>query len=185
MSAQESEMGMIRNNGDRYNGMFVHQFLRTMSKMLYAGDFYEGLPQERAHTSPVVFLLICSVIFTILSSVFVLENKIFFSLAFFFNAFSMPFITAFILYLVTMLLCKNLFTYKTLFGITAYANIILLFSWIPGVAGPAQILKFCLIGLGMVKVGRISYLKAFICLLCAGMAMLFLLQLLGPFLGQK
>jgi len=70
MSAQESEMDMIRNNGDRHNGMFVHQFLRTMSKMLHAGDFYEGLPQERAHTPPVVFLLICSVIFTILSSMF-------------------------------------------------------------------------------------------------------------------
>jgi uncharacterized integral membrane protein len=184
-SVPESEMDMIKNNGDRHNGMFVHQFLRTISKMLHAGDFYEGLPQERAHTPPVVFLLICSVIFTILSSIFVLEKKIFFALVFFLNAFSMPFITAFILYLVTMLLCKNLFTYKTLFGIAAYANIILLFSWIPGVAGPAHILKFCLIGLGMVKIGRISYLKAFACLLCAGMAMLFLLQLLGPFLGQK
>ena len=184
-SVPESEMDMIKNNGDRHNGMFVHQFLRTMSKMLHAGDFYEDLPQERAHTPPVVFLLICSVIFTILSSMFVLEKRIFFALVFFLNAFSMPFITAFILYLVTMLLCKNLFTYKTLFGITAYANIILLFSWIPGVAGPAQILKFCLIGLGMVKIGRISYLKAFACLLCAGMTMLFLLQLLGPFLGQK
>ena len=184
-SAPESAMDMIKNKRDRHNGMFVHQFLRTISKMLYAGDFYESLPQERAHTPPVVFLLICSVIFTILSSVFVLENKIFFALAFFVNAFSMPFITAFILYLVAMLLCKNLFTYKNLFRIAAYANIILLFSWIPGVAGPAQILKFCLIGLGMVKIGRISYLKAFACLLCAGMAMLFLLQLLGPFLGQK
>ena len=184
-SVPESAMDMIKNSGDRHNGMFVHQFLRTMSKMLHAGDFYEGLPQEKAQTPPVVFLLICSVIFTILSSMFVLEKRIFFALVFFLNAFSMPFITAFILYLVTLLLCKKLFSYKTLFGITAYANIILLFSWIPGVAGPAHILKFCLIGLGMVKIGRISYLKAFACLLCAGMVMLFMLQLLGPFLGQK
>ena len=178
-------MGMIKDNEYRYNGMRVHQFFRTISKMLYAGDFYEGLPRERSHTHPVVFLLICSIFFAILSSMFVMEKKIFFGLAFFLNAFSMPFITAFILYLVTLLLCKNLFTYKTLFGITAYANIILLFSWIPGVTGPAQILKFCLIGLGMVKIGRISYLKSFACLLSTGMAMLFLLQLLGPFLGQK
>ena len=185
MSGPERMMGMIKNNEYRHNGMLVYQFLRTISKMLHAGDFYEGLPQERSHIHPVVFLLICSIFFTILSSMFVLEKRIFFASAFFLNAFSMPFITAFILYLVTLLLCKNLFAYKTLFGITAYANIILLFSWIPGVAGPAQILKFCLIGLGMVKIGRISYLKAFACLLCAGMAMLFLLQLLGPFLGQK
>ena len=178
-------MDMIKDNRDRHNGMFVHQFLRTISKMLYAGDFYEGLPRERAYTPPVVFLLICSILFTILSSMFVLEKRIFFALVFFLNAFSMPFITAFILYLITMLFCKNLFTYKTLFGITAYANIILLFSWIPGLAGPAQILKFCLIGLGMVKIGRISYLKVFVCLLCTVMVMLFLLQTLKPFLGQE
>jgi len=174
----------------RVSVMLVRQFFRTISKMLrpgdfYAGDFHEGLPRERAHTPPLVFLLICSIFFTILSSIFVVEKRIFFALAFFLNAFSMPFITAFILYLVAMLLCKNLFTYNTLFGITAYANIILLFSWIPGVAGPAQILKFCLIGLGMVKIGRISYLKAFVCLLCTVMVMLFLLQPLKPLLGQK
>lgn len=178
-------MGMIKNNESRHHGMLVHQFLKTISKMLYPGGFYEGLPQERSLTPPVVFLLICSIFFTILSSMFVLEKRVFFALAFFLNAFSMPFITALILYLVTLLLCKNLFAYKILFGIAAYANITLLFSWIPGMAGPAQILKFCLIGLGMVKVGRISYLKAFTCLLCTGMVMLFLLQLFGPFLGQK
>jgi len=176
---------VIKGDGGQHMGTSAHQFFRTISKMLHAGDFYDGLPRERAHTPPLAFLLICSIIFTILSSIFVLEKRIFFAFAFFLNAFSMPFITAFILYLVARLLCKNLFTYNTLFGITAYANIILLFSWIPGVAGPAQILKFCLIGLGMVKIGRISYLKALVCLLCAGMAMLFLFQLLGPFLGQK
>jgi|GEM_PF-1129698 len=185
MSAPESVINVIKGNGDWHRGTSAQQFFRTISKMLHAGDFYEGLPRERAHTPPLVFLLICSIIFTVLSSIFVVEKRIFFALAFFLNAFSMPFITAFILYLVAMLLCKNLFTYNTLFGIAAYANIILLFSWIPGVAGPMQILKFCLIGLGMVKIGRISYLKAFACLLGTGMAMLFLLQLLGPFLGLK
>lgn len=185
MSGPESVMRMIKGNKDRKNGMLVREFLRTISRMLHPGDFYEGLPQERANTPPVVFLFICSMLFAVLSSIFVVEKRIFLALVFFLNAFSMPFITAFILYLVTMLFCKNLFTYTTLFGITAYANIILLFSWIPGMAGPAQILKLCLIGLGMVKTGRISYLKALACLVCTAMAMLFLFQLLGPFLGQK
>jgi len=185
MPGVESRTGMTKNDENRQHGKLMHQFFRTISKMLYAGDFYEGLSQERPSTPPVVFLLICSILFTILSSMFVLKKRFFFALAFFLNSFSMPFITAFILYLVTLLLCKKPLAYKTLFGITAYANITLLFSWIPGVAGPAQILKFCLIGLGMVKTGRISYLRAFVCLLCTGMAMLFLFQLLGSFLGQK
>ena len=185
VSGPESVMSMIKGNKDRQNGMLAREFLRTISRMLHPGDFYEKLPQERANTSPLVFLFICSILFAILSSIFVLEKKIFFALMFFLNAFSMPFITAFILYFVTMLFYKNLFTYTTLFGITAYANIILLFSWIPGMAGPAQILKVCLIGLGMVKIGRISYLKAFACLVCTALVMLFLFQLVGPFLGQK
>jgi len=181
MSEPES---VIKGNGDRRMGMLVHQFLRTAYKMLHPGDFYEGLPRERGHTPPLVFLFICSILFTIPSSMFVLQKKIFFGLMFFLNAFSMPFITAFILYLVAMLLCKGLFTYNTLFGVTAYASITLLISWIPGLAGPTEILKFCLIGLGMVKVGRISYLKAFVCLLCTAAAMIFLIQLFKPILGQ-
>ena len=111
-------------------------------------------------------------------------KKIFFGLLFFINAFSLPFIIAFILYLVTMLLCKGMFTYNILFGIAAYASITLFFSWIPGLAGPTEILRFCLIGLGIIKVGRITILKAFACMLCTAAAMLLLIQLLRPFLGQ-
>ena len=184
MNVMSEPENVIKGNGDRRMGTSVHQFLRTVSKMLHPGDFYEGLPRERGHTPPLVFLFICSILFTIPSSMFVLQKKIFFGLMFFLNAFSMPFITAFILYLVTILLCKGLFTCNTLFGITAYASITLLIAWIPGLAGPTEILKFCLIGLGMVKVGRISYLKAFICLLCTAAVMLFLIQLLRPILGQ-
>jgi len=184
MNGMSEPESVIKGSGDRRMGMSMQQFLSTAYKMLHPGDFYEGLLMERGHTPPLVFLFICSIFFTIPSSMFVLQKKIFFGLMFFLNAFSMPFITAFILYLVAMLLCKGLFTYNTLFGITAYASITLLISWIPGLAGPTEILRFCLIGIGMVKTSRISYLKAFACLLCTAATMLFLIQLFRSILGQ-
>ena len=178
-------INVINGNGDWHRGTSVRQFFSTASKMFRPGDFYEGLPREAGgHTPPVVFLFICSIFYAIPSGMFVLEKKIFFGLLFFINAFSLPFIIAFILYLVTMLLCKGMFTYNILFGIAAYASITLFFSWIPGLAGPTEILRFCLIGLGIIKVGRITILKAFACMLCTAAAMLLLIQLLRPFLGQ-
>lgn len=95
----------------------------------------------------------------------------------------MPFIAAFILYFVTILFCKDVFSYNKLFGITAYANVTLLISWIPGLAGPTEILKFFLIGLGMVKVGRISSLRAFMCLVACAAILLLLIHFVQPILS--
>ena len=88
----------------------------------------------------------------------------------------MPFIMAVILYLVTLLLCKDVFSYQTLFAITAYAGVTQLAAWIPGMPWIAGIWKFYLIGLGMVKVGQISGVKAFVSLLVTGAILLFLIQ---------
>lgn len=180
MSAPET---VIKGNGNQQKATSVYQFIRTVSKMLHPGDFYAGLRRGNMYTSPLVFLLLCSILFTIPSSIFVVHKRMFFSLMFFLNAFSTPFIAAFILYLVTILFCKDVFTYKKLFGITAYANVTLLISWIPGLAGPTEILKFFLIGLGMVKVGRISSLKAFMCLVAGAAILLFLIHFIQPILS--
>ena len=162
----------------------MYQFLRTISKMLHPGYFYEGLPCGNAYTSPLVFLFLCSILFTISSSIFVVHKRMFFALMFFLNSFSTPFIAAFILYLVTILFCKDVFSYNKLFGITAYANVTLLISWIPGLAGPTEILKFFLIGLGMVKVGRISCFKSFMCLVAGAALLLLLIHFVQPVLVE-
>lgn len=174
----------IKGNGNQQKATSVHQFLRTISKMLHPGDFYTGLRRGNGYTSPLVFLFLCSILFTIPCSIFAVHKRMFFALMFFLNAFATPFITAFILYLVTFLFCKNVFAYNKIFGITAYANVTLLISWIPGLAGPTEILKFFLIGLGMVKVGRISSLKAFMCLVATAAVLLLLIHFLQPILKQ-
>jgi hypothetical protein len=173
----------IKGNGNQQKATSVYQFIPTVSKMLHPGDFYAGLRRGNGHSAPLVFLFLCSILFTIPSSIFVVHKRMFFALMFFLNAFSMPFIAAFILYLVTILFCKDVFSYNKLFGITAYANVTLLISWIPGLAGPTEILKFFLIGLGMVKIGRISSLRAFMCLVACGAILLLLIHFVQPILS--
>ena len=80
---------------------------------------------------------------------------------------------------------KRTFTYQALFGITAYANVTLLAAWIPGLAWMAGLWKFYLIGLGLVKVGRIKASDAVICLLAAAAVMLLLISFAQPILRQR
>ena len=180
MSAPET---VIEGNRNQQKATSVRQFIRTISKMFHPGDFYKGLPHRNGYTSPLVFLFLCSIFFAILCSIFVVQKRMIFAVMFFLNAFSTPFITAFILFLVTILFCKDVFSYNKLFGITAYANVTLLISWIPGLAGPTEVLKVFLIGLGMVKAGRISSLKAFMCLVTGAAILLLLIHFVHPILN--
>lgn len=132
--------------------------------------------------APVVFLLSCSLLYTALASIFVVREHAFFAAVFFLNSFGMPFMVAFILYLTAAVVCKNTFAYKNLFGIAAYANVTLLLAWIPGLSWITGIWSFYLIGLGMVKAGRIKGWKAGICLLTALAIMLALIKLIQPLL---
>jgi len=160
-------------------------FYRAVGKLLLnPGSFYGTLSEREDFTSALLFLLPLCAIYSVLSGMLVPERKMFFSLIFFLNAFSMPFLTAFVLYLVTLWLRRDVLTYRSLFVVTAYANVTLLAAWIPGVAWMAGIWKFCLIGLGLKKVGAMSGRKAFLCLLAAVAALLILIQFLRPILKQ-
>jgi hypothetical protein len=97
--------------------------------------------------------------------------------------FFMPFITAFLAYLAALILCRHIFSYQTVLGITAYANVTLLLAWIPGVSCVTGIWTYGLIGLGMAKVGPITASMAFrIILITAGC--LFLLIQFVLFAGR-
>lgn len=163
----------------------VHQFFRNVLKLvLYPDRFYEELIEESSYTNAVVFLFIICIVFSILASIFSFQKHVFFTLIFFLNAFFVPFITAFILYLVSILLSKNIFTYQTLFKIIAYANVTLLAAWIPGLSWMAGLWKFYLIGLGMVKVGRISGIKAFMSLVATATILLLMIHFIQSVLKQ-
>jgi hypothetical protein len=185
MGAHSPEKEMIAGKKNSNKGPQLPQFLRVSSKLLFhPGAFFEELSQHNQYAPALLFLFACSILFTLLASIFVVKKNGLLMFIFFMNSFFMPFVTAFILHLVGILLCHNVFTFQILFGITAYANVTLLAAWIPGMAWVAGIWKFYLIGLGMVKVGHISGLKAFFCLVAAATILLVLIYLLQPVLRQ-
>ena len=163
-------------------GLMARAFRAFMDMMVRPGKFFEGLDSENGYGPALLFLFSVCVFFSVLASLFVMRDKPLFALIFFLNAFAMPFVTAFVLYLVAMLLCKDTFTYQTLFAVTAYANVALLAAWIPGLAWMTGIWKFYLIGLGMTRTGRISGLKAFLCLLSCAVILIILAHFLQPVL---
>ena len=133
------------------------------------GRFFEQLSEKSGYGKALLFLVVVSCFFSLLSSLFVFKDRPLFALIFFLNAFTMPFVTAFVLYLVAMVMCKDTFTYQNLFAVTAYSNVTLLAAWVPGLAWMTGIWKFYLVGLGMARMGRISGMRAFLCILtCAG-----------------
>ncbi len=152
--------------------------------VLHPGQFFEKLYQKKIDTSALVFLLFCSAVASVMAILFVPQKRAIFLLIFFLNGMLMPLVTALILYLVTFFLCKDVFTYQTLFRITAYAQVTLLAGWVPGLSWPVGIWKFYLVGLGMVKVGRISAMKAFASLLIMGGMFILLIQLSQPLLSN-
>lgn len=157
--------------------LILRQFFNTCAALiLHPKKFYEELSEGKDFFSPLIFLLTVSLVFTALSTLFAERQHTLFALIFFINAFGTPFITAGFLYVITLVICRHTFTFRTLFVITAYAKITLLIAWIPGVLTVTEIFSFYLIGLGMVKQGRIGSVKAGFCLGTALIAILFLIH---------
>lgn len=139
----------------------VQFFVRTLGQLLFRpGTFYETLSIERGFSRALGFLVFSSILFGICASAFTLKKRLLFGAIFSINAFTMPPFMALILYMVNLIGGKNVFTYRILFGITAYSNVTLTLAWIPGISWAAGLWRFYLIGLGMVKLGKISALRA-------------------------
>ena len=155
---------------------------RNVRKLLFhPGTFYEGLSTEKGFLAALSFLLSSSIFFGVLHSVFLPQKRLLFGAIFSLNAITMPPIMALILFLVALVGCKNVFTYRVLFGITAYSNITLLIAWIPGFSWLTGLWRFYLIGLGMVKLGNISPFKAVIIVAITAAVLLSFIYLLQPF----
>ena len=92
----------------------------------------------------------------------------------------MTFITAFLLYAINLLVCRDVFSYRSLFRITAYAQTTLLVAWIPGMALIAGLWKFYLIYLGIAMAGPVKPGRAFVSLIATAGLLLAIIQLLKP-----
>ncbi|KPK21149.1 MAG: hypothetical protein AMK69_22460 [Nitrospira bacterium SG8_3] len=158
-----------------------HHLVRNLGQLMFRpGTFYETLSVEHGFRAALGFLVFSSIMFGIFASVFALQNRVFLGATFSINAIFMPPFMALILYVVNLMGGKNVFTYRTLFGITAYSNITLMLAWIPGMSWAVGLWRFYLIGLGMVKLGKISAFKAFINVLATTVVLMVFIYFLQP-----
>jgi hypothetical protein len=162
----------------------LNAWLNTTWRLLIRpGDFFGEMPPEGELGPPVTFLAVCSAVSGILTAVYAYEHP--WSAAFFrfVNGLLTPFLLALLLHGVAMVLCRNAFTYRSLLRIAAYAQVTLLFSWLPGIGWVTGLWRFYLIGLGMVRVGRITPVKAASAILAAAVIFMALYGLMRPLLG--
>ncbi|OQX08032.1 MAG: hypothetical protein BWK80_48660 [Desulfobacteraceae bacterium IS3] len=162
------------------NNSSLNIFSRTvMQAGLYPGTFFTEMSQAGKYTQPVYFLIISATVNAVLSALLVPSSTPATIVLYFVNAIGMPLVMASLLFGITHILFRGSFEqFRTLFSITAYANVTYLFSWVPGFSWVAGLWNFYLIGVGLVKAGRISGLKAFLCILIALAILASLLQYL-------
>jgi hypothetical protein len=162
----------------------VKEWLHTTRKLLLRpGEFFEGMEPAGGLGPPLTFLAVCSALSTILSAAYAYQNPWVTAFSVFSNGFLTPFVLALLLYPVTTVLCRNAFTFRSLLKISAYAQVTLLFSWIPGIGWVAGLWRFYLVGLGLVRVGRITALKAASAILAAAAIFMVLYRVIRPMLG--
>lgn len=153
--------------------VFIRFYRDAVKILIHPKVFYESMPAEKDQRAIIIFLVLSALFYSVAATFFAREQQIIFLFMFFLNGSLMPLILAAILCLVLYLLQTGI-DYRLALGITAYANTALLFAWIPGMAPFAEIFRYYLIGVGIVKVTGLSGWKAFFVLLGMG-AMLLLL----------
>jgi hypothetical protein len=154
------------------------QFYRDAIKILINPKvFYETMSAEKDQQAIITFLGLTALLYSVAATFFAREKQLIFLFIFFLNGFLMPFILGVMLCLVLNLLQVGI-VYRLALGITAYANTALLFAWIPGMAPFAEIFRYYLIGVGIVKVTGLNGWKAFFVLLGMGALLVLLIYFL-------
>ena len=154
-------------------------FKSAMTLLMSPGKFFSPGEFNRDYRAPLQFLLICSLVSTLLSSIFVVENQLTFLTINLANSFMMPFITSVILYFLINVIFQKELSYAFLFSITAYASVTLLFSWIPGLSLFVGVWHYCLIGIGLTKAASLSTFKTSLLILASLSVLLAFMKLTG------
>ena len=164
-------------NHERSIKSTIVMFYRDAVKVLiHPRAFYDSMQVEKNQQSIYTFLILAALLYSVAATFFARDQQLIFLLTFFLHGSLMPFILAAILYLI-MLLFQVSIGYGLALGISAYANTALFFARIPGMAPFAEIFRYYLMGVGIVKVTVLSGWKAFFVLL--GMGVLLALMIHG------
>ncbi|MCJ8500240.1 hypothetical protein [Desulfatitalea alkaliphila] len=151
------------------------RFFQDVGQLLVRpGVFFGTLADTRRLRDALIFMGLVTIIHSVPASLLMQAGGSIFIGLHMLNALAMPVITASLLYPVLRVWAPGRFDFALLLAVTAYANVVVLFAWIPGLAPWAELLKYGLIGLGLTRTGGIGGWKAFGAILCATVMLLLL-----------
>lgn len=158
----------------------VSSFFRVTTHLLTQPKvFFQSMPATRGFRPPVMFLLLCSIVFTIGGSTYIAARRGLFALIFFANSMVMPFFTAFALYIVVGVFFGRR-SYETLFRITAYASITQMAAWIPFFSYLTEPWNLFLITVGLAKGCGLTWSRALLAVVITYVVVLLFIWSLQP-----
>jgi hypothetical protein len=163
---------MATNHEMSSKPVFIKFYRDAVKILIHPKVFYKAMPEEKDQQAIITFLILSALLYSIAASFFAFEEQFVALLKYFLQGTLMPFILAALLYLMMLIMQKDI-GFKLALGIAAYANTALLFAWIPGMAFFAWLFQCYLIGVGIANVTGLSAWKSFFVLL--GMVAMLLL----------
>jgi len=129
-------------------GNFLGSFFHLAKDVIFfSRSFYKGMRSEGGMRNPCIFLAGCALVHTLFVGLTLKKGAII-ALSLF-NGLVMPFVTAWILYVIVTGLFKGSGTYEAAFRVTAYSAATALFSWVPMGGFILEIYRLYLIALGL------------------------------------
>ena len=139
--------------------------------LLHPATFYQTVFGQKNKRDTFGFLLASALLYSVGFMIFAPQRQAAYGALSFLNGALMPLINAAIVYLVLHLFACAGSGFWRIAGIAVYANAALLFAWIPGMAPFAEILKYGLMGTGLVKAGQMNVARAVLVILTTGMVL--------------
>ncbi|MBI9075459.1 MAG: hypothetical protein JEZ02_08630 [Desulfatibacillum sp.] len=125
------------------------------------GAFFSSLEEDIPMGKPLGFLIACALFYTGASLTCLSHGHAIMAGVYLLNSLLMPILSAGACFLVMTMFLGRRVTFKTLVAVHAYAaGVTMLAAWIPLFVWFTEPWKWCLITLGMVKAGKLTWLQS-------------------------
>ncbi len=129
-------------------------YFNTVSSIISSPSrFFQTLPQENSLARPMVFLVVSSMFYSVVSISYLYDNSGVIGLIFLVNALFMPFLAAVFSFSVAAVLpLAEQPSFSRVFSVYAYASgVVMLLSWIPSLGWLFELIRGVLVIIGLVK----------------------------------
>ncbi len=158
------------DQGPSGRGGFRNFCLVIKAVLLSPRHFFESMKDSPGLPNPYLFLCVCSLVHTMLVGLSMKKVSLMVLSVSLVNGLLMPFITAFLLFLIITKLFGRAGSYASIFQVNAYTAAVSLFSWVPMAGIALEIYRLYLIALGLYHVCSISITRAWSAILLTMLA---------------